>query len=608
MNAQYKHPLEDLSEQQLEEVSVYDIPMTEVNMHNIYNRFLQERKPHKSGNRRRLLTAILVAVIAVALVGFTNADRIQMLYYKLFGGTVQLEQNDYSKIGESATEQGFRMEVLSAVRDGENLYLLIDITDIEQNRLSDDLNTYVGIEGISKNAGELSVTGAKTELLEYNGSRKTATLGVHAIGSFNEDEAVLTIPNFSCGEVNVDHDVPEIDLYSLVKDTPQAFQRFDAFSLGGWSLSARDSAFADPTKIEDILVLDVIELHIPGYSKDYISNIAYRDGMLHVQYNCGDNRGSGDYGLATIRHRETGEDLAPLYTLIYGINYLDSPEFRDTYPNVHIERVYELESLEALNDYILHVAGRYYEKVYHGPWRVRFSAPMEITSVDLPVSGQLSVSGQSIEIKRVTVTPLSVTIVLGVTVFDDLEVAVIYANGDRKILALNGMFGYGNGEQEWYFTSAFLFREISSVEINGTIIEFPRAHPSSPIISFYESTNEAASENESFSSGNQIFCDTDGLIHLPDIVIIEVVLPEKAVSLQTYLIDKNNEANRLCIFDIDTKIAGEAANNGGVMRTTVSLKTYFPSGFSGYVLTDVFNINGELILQERILGVGYDAS
>jgi hypothetical protein len=73
------------------------------------------------------------------------------------------------------------------------------------------------------------------------------------------------------------------------------------------------------------------------------------------------------------------------------------------------------------------------------------------------------------------VTPLSVTIILGETISGDFDVAVIYANGERKELALNSMFGYESGEQEWNFKSAFLFREISKVEINGMMIDFP--HP-----------------------------------------------------------------------------------------------------------------------------------
>ena len=476
MNKNHKHPLEDLADYQLDGIMAYDTPMTDANIRNMYDRFQRERKTHKPGNSRKILAAILVAVIAIALVGFTNADRIQQLFRDLFGGSVQLAQNDYNNIGVSAMEQGFRVEVLSAVRDGENLYLLVDLTDVEQNRLSGDLYAMGGVLGISKNLGEdvASMSGIKIDLLEYDESRSTATLGVHAIGSFASDEAVFSLSSFSIGEVIVDDDAPETDLYGIVKSTPPDFQPFDISVLGGAvSLSSSGGIISQFEDIKDMLVPDVINVPIPGFEEDYISNIAYRDGLLHMQISNGNN-GRGEYELIALRHRETGEYLEPLYTLHYGVNYIDQPELQGIYPSVHTERAYELDSLEALKGYMLHAEGKSYQNVYRGQWQVRFTAPLEVTSVELPVSEPLSVGGKDIVINRATVTPLSVTVVLAESTEGDFNVVLVYENGERVSLANSGMFTYENGEQEWYFKNAFLFQQISKVEINGTAVDFPR--------------------------------------------------------------------------------------------------------------------------------------
>ena len=475
MNMNQKHPLEDLDDYQLDGIMAYDTPMTDANMRNVYDRFRRERSFHKTGNRRKILAAVLVAVVAVALVGFSNADRIQQLFRNLFGGSVQLAQTDYNNIGESATEQGFRMEVLSAVRDGENLYLLVDLTDVEQDRLSDDLYAMGGVFGISKNLGEdvASMSGIKIELLEYDGSLKTATLGIHATGAFESEEVVFSLSSFSIGEVIVDDDAPETDLFGIVNDTTPDFQPFDMYALGGVSLSSSGGIVQQFEDIEIMLTPDIINVPIPGFEEDYISNIAYKDGLLHMQISNG-NVGRGEYELITLRHRETGEDMTPLYTLRYGINYADQPELHDIYPNIHTERVYELESLDVLKGYILHAEGRSYQNVYRGQWQVRFTAPLEVTSVELPVSQPLSIGGQDIAIKRVTVTPLSVTVVLSESTVGDFNVVLVYENGERVPLTNNGMFTYENGEQEWYFKNAFLFQQISTVEINGATFDFPR--------------------------------------------------------------------------------------------------------------------------------------
>lgn len=470
----HRHPLEDLADYQLDEVMAYDTPMTDINMISMYNRFLQERKIYKPRKRLKLLTAILVAVLAVALVSIASAGLIQNLFYNLFGGTVQLEQRDYSEIGESATDQGFQMDVLYAVRDGWNLYLLVNLTDIEQERLSDDLSAIGFVEGISINPGEnsASMSGFGVYLLEYDESRRTATLGVHATGNFENEEAVFTLSGFSCGKVLVDYDAPEIDLYSMVNNTQPDFIPFslDRVDLGGVALSGSGVMFND---IESILALDVINVTIPGFENDSVTNIAYKDGLLHVQISHG-YAGHDVFEIIELRHKETGEILPPLYRLRYGINRIDDPELWNTPPNFHTETVYELENLEALKDYILHTEGRYYENEYVGRWQVRFTAPPETTSVDLHVTQPLNANGKNIDIKRVTVTPISVTIVLGETIFDDFDVAVIYENGERIVLTPNGMFGYENGEQEWNFRNAFLFQQISSVEIGGMMFAFPR--------------------------------------------------------------------------------------------------------------------------------------
>ena len=215
MNYYEKHPFEDLTDSQLDEIMAYAAPMTDASVKNVYNRFRSGRREIQSKKYPMRLIAALVAVFAVALVGFTNVDNIQRLFQMLFGGAVQLEQTDYSSIGKSVTDNGFRMDVISAVRDSENLYLLAQLFDVEGDRLSEDIYIDSGtVTGVAKIMGEnvAAMSGIKTNLLEYDKANQTAIFGIHARGEFLADEAVYRLRSFGNDKKSVSIDAAEINL------------------------------------------------------------------------------------------------------------------------------------------------------------------------------------------------------------------------------------------------------------------------------------------------------------------------------------------------------------------------------------------------------------
>jgi hypothetical protein len=199
-----------------------------------------------------------------------------------------------------------------------------------------------------------------------------------------------------------------------------------------------------------------MDISIPGYSRETISNVAYKDGRLHILFKTS-QPGTGNNTWTALQHSGTKEGLRSLYSLSYDVDGV-----------FYQESVYELEHLESLEDYVLHVEGDYYENAYEGKWQVRFDAPQEVTSVDLPVDGAPA------PIKKVTVTPLSVVILnSGETSRDGFAVTLIYNDGTRKPLTGSDMYTYENGDQEWHYANAFLFQEIVAVEINGVGLDFP---------------------------------------------------------------------------------------------------------------------------------------
>ena len=151
MNTDYRHPLEDLDEYQLDEIIAYDIPLTQANMQSMYARFCQNRDTQKTGKLRRsfVIKAVIAAVVVILTLAFTTAalavsgviDLSSILIsifnsraaapYVLKGDDIILKAGD----GEVA------IEVVSAFFDAaiDGLYIELKITDPTGVKLSDSL-------------------------------------------------------------------------------------------------------------------------------------------------------------------------------------------------------------------------------------------------------------------------------------------------------------------------------------------------------------------------------------------------------------------------------------------------------------------------------------
>jgi len=135
VNTKSKHPLQDLKDWQLDEVAAYDIPIKDINMQNMYTRFLHERKTRKSGKRLLLIAAI--AAVAVALSGIALAVSFGfdfgIFYNSLFNNP---DVGERFEIGQMAVSNGIEITLISAVVDRSHAYFIIEMKDIEGDRLS----------------------------------------------------------------------------------------------------------------------------------------------------------------------------------------------------------------------------------------------------------------------------------------------------------------------------------------------------------------------------------------------------------------------------------------------------------------------------------------
>lgn len=476
------NPLAELTDAQLDEIMGYNHPFTVINQQNILTRFDRERKVHPCIKISKRFVVVLVAVLAVILVGFTNADRIQQLYYKYFGNA-RIEQYAH-EIGQSSSDQGFRVDVLTAISDGENTYLFVDLVDETSDRLGEDLYVdYCSMDAISKKLGDnvASMYGISCRLIEYNPDIKTATLAVHAQGNFEGNITKFTLGAFGTDKIDVKDTILSADLYDLAKNNQAHFQPLDNNVLGSISMGG-GRAFVDGLKkfsdITDCLAMDTLEIRFPCYDLDYVSGIGYRNGYLHVQINEAYN-GKGKSMHYVLQNSKTGQELESFYTLAYGLDHTQSASapFVTDYPDCHTEFVYEIGNLENIKDYVFRIGeGEYYKNVFHGKWEVCFDAPEQATSVEIPAGKTVGINGKEMFIKTITATPLGVTFVTKTATEStdgNYKVTVLFSDGKQyELNSETQMYVHENGEQEWQHIGAIMdFDKLTAVEINGIIFE-----------------------------------------------------------------------------------------------------------------------------------------
>jgi hypothetical protein len=136
-----KHPYEDLTDSQLDEVMAYDIPMTDMNIANMLGRFERERNSLQQRIIPKRLAVILVAVISLALAGFAFIN--SAFFDKIF--------TDYSPGFPLTAEDDQIQKLLAGLAPGEILNTEIEtadgrmkVTAIRGNTL--DAISYAGID------------------------------------------------------------------------------------------------------------------------------------------------------------------------------------------------------------------------------------------------------------------------------------------------------------------------------------------------------------------------------------------------------------------------------------------------------------------------------
>lgn len=471
------NPLTNLTDIELDRLMALESlpPLTEANMESIRTRTRAQatlEAPRKKRRHRRggLVAAVLAAT--VALVGFTQRDRIAELYYMAFGNSNFAAYAE--TIGTVSEQDGIRLEVLSALIDQDMTYFLIDVTDISgQNRISADVDVSSWDAETATSAG---LGGGGCSVIAFDEKTGTATLLVSSLGKATSSETVFSLQSFVTGSHDFEGMATDIDLSALLQ-TPSSFTAYpdkDGYG-GGLSQEAVDDDF-DLGSVETVLK-STLNIPLDDAGRVNLTGIALDDdGFLHIQTKMLYDNGMEAFW-PYLRNTKTNEVLDSYYSINYGYSYKGVDQIETI---GYIEHVFDLRSVDAnaLQDFALDYSGFYYDHHFQGDWKVKFSAPSELEAKAFAANETVTLpDGTKLSVSEVSATPLSITILgkseqtLDGFDYTDVSIRVLYEDGHSEVAAANSLGANLNQVSLSFSHYADDLSQIAAIEIAG--VTFP---------------------------------------------------------------------------------------------------------------------------------------
>ncbi|OAB38232.1 hypothetical protein PMSD_07665 [Paenibacillus macquariensis subsp. defensor] len=403
-------------------MSNHPLKFTQENMSNIKSIFyakagIEDRQPTKK-HRKKFFSIAMVATISLCLVTTAAGMGVIDLYFlsKFIGkDTLSFLQ----PVGQVSEDQGIKMEMLAAINDDEMAAIYFNMTDLTGTRIDDKLDIY-----------DYSVKGAtthNTQLIHYDEATKTATMRMLVNGGkkLNGKNITVKIDSFLSGAMTEKEYNPGFDLYSILKDKPASGTTFlnrqtdDISGLGGEGIE-------EIQEQEEIAVLEKDKLHmsLPGMDWQYISNIGFVDGKLHIQVNPESDMGRFNHGYFYFTDLKGNRQDIARYSISYGTYEIDQVSTGGDY----IEYVFDVSDISQLKDLKLSGYFTTYTDYVQGNWKTSFD--MESTTDTKQASVNMKLADALIT--NVEVSTLGITLEgkgLNEIGSSDANIAIHYKDG-----------------------------------------------------------------------------------------------------------------------------------------------------------------------------------
>ncbi|MCG7379741.1 hypothetical protein MH215_22320 [Paenibacillus sp. ACRSA] len=362
-------------------------------------------------------------------------------------------------VHQVSEDQGIRMEVIGAARDGDTTEIYVALTDLTGHRIDDTLDIY-----------DFRVSGGRAnnaQVVQYDESKQTAIVRFLIQGKVSAQRITVRINTMMSGAArNDDYSVP-VDWDKLLQEKNTT--SYDILDRGTDSISGvGGEAGNELWEIGKIPVLhqDVTQIHVEGMDWMHISNIGFIDDQLHIQTNPDKEIGEYNHGHFYFTNEQGKKLDIPEYSISYGHYMRDGVGYGGDY----IEYVYDLSALSKAGQlHQLKLKGSFSNitEVLKGNWTTTFDLKKNVIGkvgttqlIDpdgsqVPISIQLSTIGVTLTGEKLKQIPL-----------DDLRMEIYLKDGSR-LTAVSGFISLDQDLIKWISPSTIPVHDVSYLLING---------------------------------------------------------------------------------------------------------------------------------------------
>ncbi|WP_336758393.1 hypothetical protein [Paenibacillus sp. USHLN196] len=370
-----------------------------------------------------------------SILHFLGADRIGIL----------------QPVHQVSEDQGIRMEVIGAVRDGDTTEIYVSLSDLTGQRIDETLDVY-----------DYRVTGGNAnnaQIIHYDEANKTAIVRFLIQGKVSKNRITVQINTLMSGASRQDGYNVQVDWEQLLQDKKNnSYDLLDRDRISGLGGKTDFQLENDPIPV---LHQDVTNVAVEGIDWMHISNIGFVEGKLHIQINPDNEIGEYNHGYFYFTD-EQGQKLdIPEYSVSYGHYMKDGVGYGGDYE----EFVYDLSAVDDLDKLRLQGSFTSISEVVQGKWKTTFNlsqhALSKVGNTRLNAYGGLQVN--------VTVSAVGVTLTgeaLSKIRMEDLSIEVHMKDGT----SLNAASGFLQLEQDvikWISPTTIPVNDVSYLLLNG---------------------------------------------------------------------------------------------------------------------------------------------
>ncbi|WP_084780176.1 DUF4179 domain-containing protein [Bacillus massilinigeriensis] len=356
-------------------------------------------------------------------------------------------------IDVSSEDKGIKMNVIGAMNDDEMAVIYVTMQDLTGNRIDETLDIY----DYSLTEGHMF----NSQIVDYDETSKTATLRIQANGgeSFNNKKIKFHINSFLSHKQIYEAVKVNTNLLEVKNNTPQTIS-LDLNNISGGG----GKSFNELKEQGTIQVLKPggNKLYLPEIDFMYISNMGFIDNRLHIltKWTGDDIDSHGNFYFVN-----SSGDKIHASNISFGIDKSGNIDYGNEYREYIFDANNNLSELRLLGDFVSngnHTVGN---------WNTTF----KIQSVGKEKSVTFSKDFGTWKAKRMTVSPLGVTL-YGNGEFENSSKIVVSAKmNDGSVQTFDSMFSFSENEKvkvKFLSSLPLDISKVESIDIDGLEINF----------------------------------------------------------------------------------------------------------------------------------------